>query len=64
MKEKVRQMRIGDRVDSELHQPVEVRLGEKESRDGRGEKGGRKIWRGICDRERWEMFRKKLGEIG
>lgn len=61
MKERVEEMRVGDRIDSD-HQPVEVTM---RGRGGEREKQRRtkKFWRGVWDKEGREEFRDKLGNV-
>lgn len=49
VREKIRRMRIGDRIDSD-HQPVEIWVKGERRRQGEGKRGGRgekKSWRGV-----------------
>lgn len=65
MKEKIRMMRIGDKIESD-HQPVEVRVKGERSRQGRKE-GGRmrekKSRRGIWNEEGCRLFRQKMDRM-
>jgi len=60
-REKIRRMKVGDRIDSD-HHPLEVWIEEKRGRRGGRRKERGKVWKGIWDREGREAFRGKVGE--
>lgn len=61
VKDRVREMKIGDKVDSD-HQPVEVVIGGKDKWRGVRSKE-RRVWRGVWDVEGCDEFRQRLGEV-
>lgn len=59
-KEEVVEMRVRNKRDSD-HQPLEVIMRGKGGR--RKEKGGRRVRRGVWDKEECEAFRIYLGDV-
>lgn len=61
VKDTVREMKIGDKVDSD-HRPVEVIIRGKDKWRGVRSKECR-VWRRVWDEEGCEKFRRRLGEV-
>lgn len=61
VRERIKSLRIGDRVDSD-HHPVEIWIEDREDRKIRKRKGKRE-WRGVWDEEGRKEFKRKLGKI-
>jgi len=64
MREKVENLKIGERIDSD-HQPVVIRIGkDKRSREKGRRENQRRMRRGIWNEEGREAYRKKMTVIG
>ncbi|XP_067208522.1 golgin subfamily A member 6-like protein 22 [Linepithema humile] len=64
-REKIKSLRIGDRIDSD-HQPLEVWVkGERQGKKGRrnGSRGEGRIWRGVWNEEGCKAFKQRMEGI-
>lgn len=61
VRERIKNLRIGDRVDSD-HHPVEIWIEDRGDRKIRKRKRKRK-WRGVWDEEGRKKFKQRLGKI-
>ncbi|XP_067207866.1 golgin subfamily A member 6-like protein 22 [Linepithema humile] len=64
-REKIKSLRIGNRIDSD-HQPLEVWVkGERQGKKGRksGSRGEGRIWRGVWNEERCKEFKQRMERI-